>query len=171
MTFYSYNSFLAILWTRLPSHFVYPSCSHSPSLAFLHLPDSHLRTTYMKSYGSRKYSYPSLPGNKVHPLRTRLTQKLHTTCWLQNHPSKPQPEQIPEKPKPTSPLPPKGAETEITEEKRSFGQKIMNELKYYYNGFYLLWSDTKVAARIVWRLLHGQVLTRRERRRVGKNHI
>ncbi|XP_007622887.2 LETM1 domain-containing protein LETM2, mitochondrial isoform X1 [Cricetulus griseus] len=166
MTFYSYNSFLAILWTRLPSHFVYPSCSHSPSLAFLHLPDSHLRTTYMKSYGSRKYSYPSLPGNKVHPLRTRLTQKLHTTCWLQNHPSKPQPEQIPEKPKPTSPLPPKGAETEITEEKRSFGQKIMNELKYYYNGFYLLWSDTKVAARIVWRLLHGQVLTRRERRRL-----
>ncbi|XP_035301781.1 LETM1 domain-containing protein LETM2, mitochondrial isoform X2 [Cricetulus griseus] len=120
----------------------------------------------MKSYGSRKYSYPSLPGNKVHPLRTRLTQKLHTTCWLQNHPSKPQPEQIPEKPKPTSPLPPKGAETEITEEKRSFGQKIMNELKYYYNGFYLLWSDTKVAARIVWRLLHGQVLTRRERRRL-----
>ncbi|ERE89641.1 LETM1 domain-containing protein LETM2 [Cricetulus griseus] len=168
MTFYSYNSFLAILWTRLPSHFVYPSCSHSPSLAFLHLPDSHLRTTYMKSYGSRKYSYPSLPGNKVHPLRTRLTQKLHTTCWLQNHPSKPQPEQIPEKPKPTSPLPPKGAETEITEEKRSFGQKIMNELKYYYNGFYLLWSDTKVAARIVWRLLHGQVLTRRERRREEK---
>lgn len=42
----------------------------------------------------------------------------------------------------------------------------MDELKYYYNGFYLLWIDTKVAARMVWRLLHGQVLTRRERRRL-----
>ncbi|XP_040587782.1 LETM1 domain-containing protein LETM2, mitochondrial isoform X2 [Mesocricetus auratus] len=168
MTFYSYNSFLAILWTRLPSHSVYPSCSHSPSLAFLHLPDSHLRATYMKSYGSRKYSYPSLPGHKAHPLRTRLTQKLHTTCWLQNLPSKPQPMQIPEKPKPMSPPPPKGAETEITEEKRSLSQKIMDELKYYYNGFYLLWNDTKVAARIVSKLLHGYTLTRRERRREEK---
>ncbi|XP_021516023.1 LETM1 domain-containing protein LETM2, mitochondrial isoform X2 [Meriones unguiculatus] len=162
MAFYSYNSFLAIFWTRLPTHFVYPSCSHSPSLAFLHLPDSHLRTTCMKNYGSRKYSYPSLPGNKVHPLRTRLTQKLHTsTRWLQ-----PQLEKTPEKPKVTSPEPTKEAETEITEEKRSLRQKIMDELKYYYRGFYLLWIDTKVAARIVWRLLHGQVLSRRERRRL-----
>lgn len=43
----------------------------------------------------------------------------------------------------------------------------MEELKHYYNGFHLLWIDTKVAARMVWRLLHGQVLTRRERRRVS----
>ncbi|XP_051025706.1 LETM1 domain-containing protein LETM2, mitochondrial [Acomys russatus] len=167
MAFYSYNSFLATFWTRLPNHFVYPSCSHSPSLAFLHLPDSHLRTTYMKNYGSRKYSYPSLPSNKVHPLRTRLIQKLHTsTCWLYNVPGKPQLEQIPGKPKVTSPQPTKEAKKEVTEEKRSLRQKIMDELKYYYNGFYLLWIDTKVAARIVWRLLHGQVLTRRERRRL-----
>ncbi|XP_036022196.1 LETM1 domain-containing protein LETM2, mitochondrial isoform X2 [Onychomys torridus] len=167
MAFHSYNSFLAILWTRLPSHFLYPSCSHPPSLASLHLPDSHLRVTYVKNYGSRKYSYPSLPGNKGHPLRTRLTQKLHTsTRWLQNVPNKPEPEQIPGKPKPTIPQPPKEAKTEIAEEKQSFRQKIMDEFKHYYNGFSLLWIDTKVAARIVWRLLHGQALTRRERRRL-----
>ncbi|XP_041529711.1 LETM1 domain-containing protein LETM2, mitochondrial isoform X3 [Microtus oregoni] len=165
MAIYSYNSFLAMLWTRLPSHFLYPSCSHSLSLAFLHLPDSHFRTTY----GSRKYSCPSLPSTQVHPLRARLTQKLHTTCWLQNIPGKPQPEQIPVKPKPASPQPPREVETETTEERQkilSFRQKIMHELKYYYNGFYLLWIDTKVAARIVWRLLHGQALSRRERRRL-----
>lgn len=34
----------------------------------------------------------------------------------------------------------------------------------------MLWIDTKVAARMVWRLLHGQVLTRRERRRVSARH-
>ncbi|NXG75189.1 LETM1 protein, partial [Baryphthengus martii] len=49
--------------------------------------------------------------------------------------------------------------------KKSLRQKIVDELKHYYNGFHLLWIDTKVAGRMVWRLLHGQVLTRRERRR------
>lgn len=172
MAFYSYNSFLAIFWTRLPGHSVHPPCSHFPPLAFFHLPDSHLRTAYMKNCGSRKYSYPGLTGNnKVHPLRTRLPQKLHTTCWLQNHPGKPQPEQIPEEPKATDPQPTKDDQTEVAEGKWSLRQKIIDEVKYYYNGFSLLWIDTKVAARIVWRLLHGQVLTRRERRRVGKKHI
>ncbi|XP_038950590.1 LETM1 domain-containing protein LETM2, mitochondrial isoform X2 [Rattus norvegicus] len=167
MAFYSYNSFLAIFWTRLPGHSVHPPCSHFPPLAFFHLPDSHLRTAYMKNCGSRKYSYPGLTGNnKVHPLRTRLPQKLHTTCWLQNHPGKPQPEQIPEEPKATDPQPTKDDQTEVAEGKWSLRQKIIDEVKYYYNGFSLLWIDTKVAARIVWRLLHGQVLTRRERRRL-----
>ncbi|NXX29644.1 LETM1 protein, partial [Nicator chloris] len=50
--------------------------------------------------------------------------------------------------------------------KKSLRQKAVDELKHYYNGFHLLWTDTKVAARMVWRLLHGQVLTRRERRRL-----
>ncbi|NXE27786.1 LETM1 protein, partial [Ardeotis kori] len=50
--------------------------------------------------------------------------------------------------------------------KKSLRQKAVDELKHYYNGFHLLWIDTKVAARMVWRLLHGQVLTRRERRRL-----
>ncbi|KFQ49737.1 hypothetical protein N334_07009, partial [Pelecanus crispus] len=50
--------------------------------------------------------------------------------------------------------------------KKPLRQKIVDELKHYYNGFHLLWIDTKVAARMVWRLLHGQVLTRRERRRL-----
>ncbi|KFP85132.1 hypothetical protein N311_06950, partial [Apaloderma vittatum] len=50
--------------------------------------------------------------------------------------------------------------------KKPLRQKIADELKHYYNGFHLLWVDTKVAARMVWRLLHGQVLTRRERRRL-----
>ncbi|MED6278083.1 hypothetical protein CHARACLAT_020058 [Characodon lateralis] len=50
--------------------------------------------------------------------------------------------------------------------KKSLYQKIVDELKHYYNGFRLLGIDTKIAGRMVWRLLHGQVLTRRERRRL-----
>lgn len=167
------NSEDVALYSRFPSYFVHPtSSSYYPSFAFLHLPDSHLNKTYTKHCVSKKYSYPNQSGNKVLHLRTRIIQKIHTsTCWLQEAPGKPQLEQTPKKPQVTSPQPTKGTGTKIKEEKRSYRQRIMDELKYYYNGFSLLWIDTKVAARMVWRLLHGQVLTRRERRRVGKNHI
>lgn len=50
--------------------------------------------------------------------------------------------------------------------RKSLYQKIGDELKHYYNGFRLLGIDIKIAGRMVWRLLHGQLLTRRERRRV-----
>ncbi|CAG08581.1 unnamed protein product, partial [Tetraodon nigroviridis] len=50
--------------------------------------------------------------------------------------------------------------------KKSLYQRVVDELKHYYNGFRLLGIDIKIAGRMVWRLLHGQVLTRRERRRL-----
>ncbi|KAM5312249.1 LETM1 domain-containing protein LETM2, mitochondrial isoform 3-T3 [Glossophaga mutica] len=168
MAFYSYNTVLAIARTRFSSHFVHPTCSsHFPSLAFLHLPESHLNQTYMKNYGSKTYSCLSQSGSKALSLRTRTTQKLHTsTCWLREDLRKPQLEQTPKRPQETSPQPTKEIGTKPKEEKQSYRQKIMDELKYYYNGFSLLWIDTKVAVRVIWRLLHGQVLTRRERRRL-----
>ncbi|PNJ34810.1 LETM1 domain-containing protein LETM2, mitochondrial isoform X5 [Pongo abelii] len=170
MAFYSYNSVLAVARTRFPSHFVHPTCSsYSPSCAFLHLPDSHLNKTCMKNYESKKYLDPSQPGNTVLHPGTSLIQKLHTsTCWLQEVPGKPQLEQATKHPQVTSPQATKETGTKIKDGKQSYRQKIMDELKYYYNGFYLLWIDAKVAARMVWRLLHGQVLTRRERRREEK---
>ncbi|KAM4811974.1 mitochondrial proton/calcium exchanger protein isoform X3 [Urocitellus parryii] len=48
--------------------------------------------------------------------------------------------------------------------KKSLGQKVLDELKHYYHGFRLLWIDTKIAARMLWRILNGHTLTRRERR-------
>jgi len=53
--------------------------------------------------------------------------------------------------------------------KKSLYQRIVDELKHYYNGFRLLGIDIKIAGRMVWRLLHGQLLTRRERRRVRES--
>ncbi|TRY57710.1 hypothetical protein DNTS_025921 [Danionella cerebrum] len=50
--------------------------------------------------------------------------------------------------------------------RKSLGQRALDELKHYYHGFRLLGIDTKIAGRMVWRLLHGQQLTRRERRRL-----
>ncbi|XP_069563879.1 LETM1 domain-containing protein LETM2, mitochondrial isoform X1 [Brachyistius frenatus] len=50
--------------------------------------------------------------------------------------------------------------------KKALHQRIADELKHYYNGFRLLGIDIKIAGRMVWRLLHGQLLSRRERRRL-----
>lgn len=50
--------------------------------------------------------------------------------------------------------------------KKSLGQRIVDELKHYYHGFRLLWIDTKIAARMLWQILHGNTLSRRERRQV-----
>ncbi|XP_063160675.1 mitochondrial proton/calcium exchanger protein isoform X2 [Candoia aspera] len=53
---------------------------------------------------------------------------------------------------------------EDTVVKKSIGQKIVDEVKHYYHGFRLLWIDSKIAARMLWQILHGSSLTRRERR-------
>lgn len=50
--------------------------------------------------------------------------------------------------------------------KKSLYHRVVDELKHYYNGFRLLGIDINIAGRMVWRLLHGQLLTRRERRRL-----
>uniref|UniRef100_V9K7D0 Mitochondrial proton/calcium exchanger protein n=1 Tax=Callorhinchus milii TaxID=7868 RepID=V9K7D0_CALMI len=48
--------------------------------------------------------------------------------------------------------------------RRSLGQKVADEVKHYYHGFRLLWIDTKIAARMLWRILNGHTLSRREHR-------
>ncbi|XP_038649296.1 mitochondrial proton/calcium exchanger protein isoform X2 [Scyliorhinus canicula] len=50
------------------------------------------------------------------------------------------------------------------EVRRSLGQKIVDEVKHYYHGFRLLWIDTKIAGRMLWRILNGYDLSRREHR-------
>ncbi|KAM3940754.1 mitochondrial proton/calcium exchanger protein isoform 2-T2 [Leptodactylus fuscus] len=54
--------------------------------------------------------------------------------------------------------------TEVETVKKSIGQRVMDELKHYYHGFRLLWIDTKIAARMLWNILNGGNLSRRERR-------
>ncbi|XP_068931992.1 LETM1 domain-containing protein LETM2, mitochondrial isoform X1 [Petaurus breviceps papuanus] len=166
MAFCGRNILFAIARTRGPHLFVHPSYPrYSPSVSFLQLADSHLNQTYVKNYGSKNFLYPIQSSSKLPHLRTKAIQKLHTsTCWLQDFPDKPK--QTMEKSVTASPQTPKETGIKTEEVKKSLRQKIVDELKHYYNGFYLLWIDTKVAARIVRRLLHGQVLTRRERRRL-----
>uniref|UniRef100_A0A5F8GC74 Leucine zipper and EF-hand containing transmembrane protein 2 n=1 Tax=Monodelphis domestica TaxID=13616 RepID=A0A5F8GC74_MONDO len=167
MAFYSRNILFAIARTRGPHFFVLPSYPrYSPSVSFLQLADSHLNQNYVRNYGSKKFLYPIQSSSKVPHFRTKAMRKLHTSmCWLQDSPNKAK--QTMEK-SVAAPQTPKETGIKTEEVKRSLRQKIVDEFKHYYNGFYLLWIDTKVAARIIWKLLHGQVLTRRERRREEK---
>ncbi|MCJ8730723.1 hypothetical protein PDJAM_G00187630 [Pangasius djambal] len=48
--------------------------------------------------------------------------------------------------------------------RRSLGQRVIDEVKHYYHGFRLLWIDTAITGRMLWRVLNGQTLSRRERR-------
>jgi hypothetical protein len=47
-----------------------------------------------------------------------------------------------------------------------FRQRIVHELKHYYNGCKLLYTETKIAFRLFYQVLNGHVLTRRERKQV-----
>ena len=50
--------------------------------------------------------------------------------------------------------------------RRTLRQRVIDEIKHYYHGFRLLWIDTTIAGRMLWRVLNGNALSRRERRQV-----
>lgn len=56
---------------------------------------------------------------------------------------------------------------DVTPLRRSLGQRVADEVRHYYHGFRLLWIDTKIAGRMLWRVLNGHTLSRRERRQVS----
>ncbi|XP_016095650.1 LETM1 and EF-hand domain-containing protein 1, mitochondrial isoform X4 [Sinocyclocheilus grahami] len=48
--------------------------------------------------------------------------------------------------------------------RRTIRQRVIDEVKHYYHGFRLLWMDTTITVRMLWRVLNGHILSRRERR-------
>lgn len=51
--------------------------------------------------------------------------------------------------------------------KLSLTTRFVNELKHYYHGFRLLFIDARVAVRLIWAVLNGKTLMRREKKQVG----
>lgn len=99
--------------------------------------------------------YPCYTSSFIHP-DCIAARPLHSSCaWLQEVKDTPEPVPAASGTQPPPAVP-----------RKSLGQRVLDELKHYYHGFRLLGIDTQIAARMVWRLLHGQLLTRRERRRV-----
>lgn len=48
--------------------------------------------------------------------------------------------------------------------KKSIRQKVVDEILHYYHGFRLLFIDVKISSVLVWRVLNGKTLSRREYR-------
>lgn len=46
--------------------------------------------------------------------------------------------------------------------KKPLGERIMDEVRHYYHGFRLLFIDIRVSSALVWKVLKGDTLTRRE---------
>ena len=46
--------------------------------------------------------------------------------------------------------------------KKSLWQRFIDECKHYYSGFKLLFLDIRVSSKIVWKILNGNTLSRRE---------
>lgn len=51
--------------------------------------------------------------------------------------------------------------------KKTIWQRVKHEAVHYYNGFKLLYLEIKIAARLLWQVMNGKMLTRRERRQVS----
>jgi len=46
-------------------------------------------------------------------------------------------------------------------------KKVKHEAHHYWSGTKLLVSEVRIASRLQWKILHGEALTRRERRQVS----
>ncbi|KAM6113272.1 LETM1 domain-containing protein LETM2, mitochondrial [Phoenicopterus ruber ruber] len=150
------------------SHLLAHSSSpYSPAVAFVQLVDSHLNRTCVRDSENQPSLRCARLGAGLPRSPAEAARTFHTSARLR--------QELRDEPPPhrrtvnQGPKPPKTPTKQVVETpggKKSLRQKVVDELRHYYNGFHLLWIDTKVAARMVWRLLHGQVLTRRERRRL-----
>uniref|UniRef100_A0A3Q3X0E8 Letm1 RBD domain-containing protein n=1 Tax=Mola mola TaxID=94237 RepID=A0A3Q3X0E8_MOLML len=141
------------------------NCSSLSSRAYLHIdPPRHISpvlTLRHSRYGN-PHCYRGHAIGRGHN-STLLARALHNSgVWFQD--IKQEDTTTPVSPTSTAAAVPPVQERAVL--KKSLYQRFVDELKHYYNGFRLLGIDIKIAGRMVWRLLHGQLLTRRERRRV-----
>ncbi|XP_029295820.1 LETM1 domain-containing protein LETM2, mitochondrial isoform X2 [Cottoperca gobio] len=159
------------------------SCSSLSSKAYLHI-DPPRQVSSLLALRHSRFGTPHCYRGHNSAL---LTRSLHSSSvWLQDvkqedtktSPAIAQDASKKESATPQAQPPPAPTQTSATTAsavppvqeravvKKALYQKIVDELKHYYNGFRLLGIDIKIAGRMVWRLLHGQLLTRRERRRL-----
>lgn len=72
----------------------------------------------------------------------------------------------PKNPIPASPPPHKEVSTVQAPLATRVWKKVKHEVQHYWHGSKLLVSEVRISARLQWKLLHGESLTRRERRQV-----
>ncbi|XP_017868257.1 PREDICTED: LETM1 and EF-hand domain-containing protein anon-60Da, mitochondrial [Drosophila arizonae] len=56
----------------------------------------------------------------------------------------------------------------VAKPKKPLTQRIWDELVHYYHGFRLLFIDTAISSKLVWKVLNGKTLTRRENKQLQR---
>lgn len=69
---------------------------------------------------------------------------------------------------PPPPSPPKEISTQQAPLATRVWKKVKHEAQHYWHGTKLLVSEVRISARLQWKLLHGETLTRRERRQLKR---
>ncbi|XP_078522436.1 LETM1 domain-containing protein LETM2, mitochondrial [Lissotriton helveticus] len=160
---------LAVTKSRGPCILMQNSCCQCFSgVRLLHVPSYHANRTFLMYTDSSQLVLPASSLIRALPHSWAKSQALHTSTGFHQDspPDKAPPDACTVKDTAKANESSQLSGKEAVPAKKTIRQKIVAELKHYYNGFRLLWIDTKIASRMVWRLLHGQVLTRRERRRL-----
>ena len=120
------------------------------------VPDLHTEqtflTTNMNKYFSHMQRYTLHLVSSTRPIfrHTNARSFLRRSLATQSNPEKPTLIQTP-----TAPLP-----TRVW-------KKVKHEAQHYWHGSKLLVSDVRIASKLQWKILHGDTLTRRERRQVS----
>ncbi|XP_028830130.1 LETM1 domain-containing protein LETM2, mitochondrial [Denticeps clupeoides] len=143
-------------------------CASLPSTAYIRYHSDFTGYSAASSRAPRPVQSSRSSANYIFP-GYAPARPLHVSCaWLQELKETQASAQTDATPATStaSPPPVTGNAPEAAVVRKSLGQRIVEELKHYYHGFRLLGIDTNIAGRMVWRLLHGQQLTRRERRRL-----
>lgn len=68
-------------------------------------------------------------------------------------------------PKPTPPTPKEPTEAPLS---TRVWKKVKHEAQHYWHGSKLLGAEVRISSRLVWKILHGETLTRRERRQLRR---
>jgi LETM1 and EF-hand domain-containing protein 1, mitochondrial len=105
-----------------------------------------------------RYSPLSATRSLAHPNYIQLTCLSTVPADPQSsQPAKPTPpvqKEVSSKPKPPAPL------------MTRVWSKVKHEANHYWSGTKLLVSEVRISSRLQWKILHGESLTRRERRQV-----
>ncbi|KAH9923937.1 LETM1-domain-containing protein [Epithele typhae] len=140
------------LWLpRAPPSHLLRACSRHPHLLV------GVRT-YVLASASQSVRLP------LHPLYAHGLPQASSIGVRQLHSSPPQNE-----PSPSSsdkPLPP--APKEDAPVATRVWKKVKHEVQHYWHGSKLLAAEVRISGRLQWKLLHGESLTRRERRQLKR---
>lgn len=111
---------------------------------------AHFNARYLTTSASKRKE----PSSKIEETVERLKEKQKSS------PSSASPTAAPSSPPVASEIAPAPIQ------KKSLWVRFKNECTHYYSGFKLLFLDVHVSSKIVWKILRGKTLSRRESRQL-----